>query len=433
MKKSISMLLVVGMVASLVMGCSTSSETTSETTGVETSGEAVEETEEVVITIFHKMSEEGKQNALQTLADNFSAEHEGVTFDIQSTDSGEYTTSLKTKISAGEAPDIMFGRPKSNTEFIEAGAVMDLSDQDYISSMQEEALPSLTVDESIYGIAMDVTAIGILYNKDVFDEYGLEVPTTLTEYDEVIATLEENGVTAFARGYQDSWTAQCEYQSNVYYVLSEYPDFFGDIQSGETSFSDYPTVVAALEVMKDHLTYSNDDIFGTSDQAAYEMVATGEAAMINQGFWGASVLQSISPDTNFGFFAPPISDDIEPLAMAFTDDAFMISETSEHKDICNEFFAYMLSEEGAQIWFEEAGQIPYTTGIDTSLITDQITLDVLSYIESGETYGYEDGETFDGTLDAVHKEYMELFPAIAADTEIEDFIEQLDAEFDAMR
>lgn len=435
MKRILVLLLALVLTLGVATGCGNQS-SKEETDGSESNDNATESDsdseDQVVLTIFHHMGEEPKRQALQGLADAYTKMHPEVTFDIQSIDYGQYSSILKTKISANESPDIIFRRPKSLPELVEAGHIMDLSDQDYINNMEEAALPCLTIDGKVYGVVLDVTAIGVFYNKDVFDKLGLEVPTTLDDYNKVIATLEENDILPFARGYKDSWTAQMEFQSDQFYVLKDDPNFFGAIASGEKKFSDYPQVAESLERWKERLNHGNKDIFGTPDQRAVEMVATGEAGMLNQGFWSLSSLQEISPDTEFGFFAPPISNDGEPQLHAFGDDGFMISETSKHKDIANDFFAFMMSEEGAKIWADVSGQISYVKNAE--LANESLAAkNLLSYIASGNTFGQEDAATFSGQMDATYKEYQELFPAVKDTQSVEDFIAELDAQFDAIR
>lgn len=393
---------------------------------------STDSSDKVVLTIFHHMGEEPKRNGLDALATAFTKEHPEVTFDIQSIDYGQYTSILKTKISAGDSPDIIFRRPKSLPELVEAGQIMDLSNEDYVNNMEPAALPSLTIDGKVYGVALDVTAVGVFYNKDVFDKLGLEVPKTEDEYFNCIKVMEDNNIIPIARGYKDAWTAQLEYQADQFQILNDNPDFFGSIARGDKKFSDYP-IADTLKRWSKRLEHGNDDIFGTPDSRAVEMVATGEAGMITQGFWSLGSLQSISPDTEFGFFALPVSNDPDytPLLHAFADDGFMISETSKHKEEANEFFAFMMSPEGAKIWTETSGQISYVkdVGVDYPSLAAK---DFLSYIQSGNTVGQEDTETFAGQMDATFKENQELFPAVK-DTDPVKFIQDLDAEFDAIR
>ena len=45
-----------------------------------------------------------------------------------------------------------------------------------------DALPSMKVDDNYYAMPWHKQAMGIIYNKGLFDEKGWEVPTTFTEY-----------------------------------------------------------------------------------------------------------------------------------------------------------------------------------------------------------------------------------------------------------
>lgn len=44
-----------------------------------------------------------------------------------------------------------------------------------------------------YGVPLDANSFNALYNKDLFEQLGLSVPTTLSEFDHVCRTLQETG------------------------------------------------------------------------------------------------------------------------------------------------------------------------------------------------------------------------------------------------
>ena len=60
----------------------------------------------------------------------------------------------------------------------------------------------VSVGEKVYGVPVDRSIAGVFYNKDMFDEYQLKAPTTLSEFNEIIRTFEEQGVVPFVRAYK---------------------------------------------------------------------------------------------------------------------------------------------------------------------------------------------------------------------------------------
>lgn len=443
MKKGLAILLFAIMMATMFVGCSKTTDKSTDA-GATTAAAAEEKTteavteaatesvEKVTLSIFHHMSEENKRNGIEKLAEAYTALHPEITFDIQAIDFGQYATILKTKISAGETPDIMFGRPKAYSDLVGAGHIMDLTSQPYIDSIVPSALPCLTIDGKIYGIALDVSAMGAFYNKDIFEANGLKAPTNIDEYQNVLDVLKNAGVTPIARGFKDAWTAQVDFFTDAHQLLVKYPNMYGDITAGTKKFADYPELVGVYDRWAKHLEYSNDDIYGTDYSKSLEMFATGQTAMVNQGLWALGDIRKIAPDGNFGFFAVPGSNDANEVKLtAFADDAFMGSSSTKYPEQVNAFLEFVVSPEGAGIWSDVAGQVSYAKS-STTVYTDQVILDFLSYIDAGKVVGQEDGPTFSGQMDATFRESMELFPSLE-DKDAAKFIANLDAEFDAIR
>ena len=75
-------------------------------------------------------------------------------------------------------PDVIFGQPKSYTDLIDNGLIKDLSGEDFVSRLSESSTNCVTYNGGIYGVALDQMANVVFYNKDIFEEQGLSVPTT---------------------------------------------------------------------------------------------------------------------------------------------------------------------------------------------------------------------------------------------------------------
>lgn len=83
---------------------------------------------------------------------------------------------------------------------------------------------------------------------------------------------------------------------------------------------------------------------------AVERFAGGERPMFINGGWIYADVVAASDD-EFGFFAIPWSNtpDENKLEVAL-DDAFIVSNTTQHKDEVFAFLSYMMSDEAAQMW-----------------------------------------------------------------------------------
>lgn len=69
------------------------------------------------------------------------------------------------------------------TDYIE-----DLSDQDWVSHAVEGSLDAVTIDGKVYGIPVSVEGYGLVYNKDIFKDAGIDA-STLMSYDAIDAAF----------------------------------------------------------------------------------------------------------------------------------------------------------------------------------------------------------------------------------------------------
>lgn len=387
----------------------------------------------VVITIFHHMSEQSKRDGLDNLIALFKAKHPDVVVEVEATDFSNFSATLKTKIAAGDAPDIIFGRPKGYMELVKAGQIMDLSGQPFLSSIAPTAISSMKVDGKVYGLPMDVQSMGVYYNKDLFAANGWKVPETYTEFINLCKAIEAKGMIPLAFGFKDAWTAQVVYQSDFSgRPLSTIPNFYRDTMSRAKKFVDYPELIQSFERYAERLKYGNKDPFSIDYSRQLAMVATGEAAMVMQGNWSVGAIRSANPDGNIGYFLNPSSDKAdENLLNIAVDDAFMVSSQSSSKEIVMDFLATFASAEGAKTWAETAKVIPVVQNLVLDDI-DPMIKDIQSYIESGRTYNFESHDVYSGQYNQTFRQFQEEFAA-DPDRDAYTYAERLDKEFDKIK
>ena len=97
------------------------------------------------------------------------------------------------------------------SNFIDANMLMDISDYDGLEMIKENYLAinkdlEFVPQEGIYAVPYAANAAGILYNKDMFEENGWEIPTTWNEFISLCETIEESGKHPLYFGFKDTWT-----------------------------------------------------------------------------------------------------------------------------------------------------------------------------------------------------------------------------------
>ena len=120
------------------------------------------------------------------------------------------------------------------------GALMDLSELESVQNLREIVLAANTVDGKLVAIPQEVVAYGLFVNKDLFDQYQLELPETPEEFLECCRVFKENGIETpvganrwwletfvFAQAYADLYNG-----GNVEAEIAA-------LNSGEARYSDY--------------------------------------------------------------------------------------------------------------------------------------------------------------------------------------------------
>ncbi len=399
-------------------------------TSAETSKDAAEK---VVLKVFHFTNEEAGRTKMDKQFAAVTAKYPDITFDIQGIDFNQFPNILKTKIAAGDAPDIFQGRPAQFADLIKAGHVMAMDGQPFLGNVSPAALESMKVDGKTYSVGTVLEGMGIFYNKDIFTKYNITVPTTHSELIAAAEKLKANGIIPFAHGFKDGWTAQADFQSDFYGLpLSQKPEIYMDIVAGKTKFADYPEFKASLQRYRDRLQFSSGDDFGTDYAKSVSMLANGDAAMNIQGTWAISEYRKINKDANLGFFATPNSDTPGEAVLGLgASGTWLVSSQTKSPDAVWKFFEQLTSPEGAAIDTADGAVISAVKGAPTTGL-DPLVVDVLKISDSGKVYNYEAKDIFTGQFDATFRKFQEEFAA-DKNRDVDAYIKKLDAEFDSIR
>ncbi len=107
----------------------------------------------------------------------------------------DHNLRLQNAISAGSgAPDVAQLEYQALPQFVLPGSLVDLTDYgfaDLEDRYTASTWGSVTIQDGIWGLPQDSGPMALFYNKRVFDEHGIEVPTTWDEYVEAGRALHE--------------------------------------------------------------------------------------------------------------------------------------------------------------------------------------------------------------------------------------------------
>lgn len=181
-KRAIGGIALTGIAALTLASCSGGSDEPVDT------GEALEEGGTITVWAW--------EPSLDPVVEAFEAAHEGVTVDLVNVGTGiDSYTALQNAISAGQGlPDVAQVEYYALPQFALQGSLADLTpfgaadlDGDYAPGPWD----SVHSGEEIIGLPMDSGPMALFYNKALFDEFGIEVPTTWEEFAEAGRAFQE--------------------------------------------------------------------------------------------------------------------------------------------------------------------------------------------------------------------------------------------------
>ncbi len=356
MKKMVAFGMTAILGASMLAGCGSSSDSSSD----EKSGSSKGKTE-----LTFGIWDENQRPAMEKLIEAYEKENENVTVKIQLTPykGGEYWTKLEAAAGGGTAPDVFWLNVLHLDAYQEGGILDDLSsaiaDSDINDNFSETLVNNYVREGKNYAVPKDFDTNALWYNKELFDQAGVEYPTDDMTYDDLVALATElkdklpEGTYAFACPVDfQTWYYQTVY-ANGGWILND--------DATETGYEDEKTqegIQCWIDMIDAGLSPSAATLAETSADAMFE---GGQLAMNFAGSY--MVPEYASNDTikdKINCVEIPTFNGVEDNCINGL--GYAVYEGSKNKEEAEKFAIWLGSAEAQQIQGE--------TGVVISARTD---------------------------------------------------------------
>ncbi|GAA4902335.1 extracellular solute-binding protein [Tessaracoccus lubricantis] len=299
--------------------------------------------------------------------DDFTAET-GVNVKGTYAEAGALGEQIRIQVTSGTAPDLFrsapgYAAPSSVLNLASEGALRDLSDQPWAEHVPESFSRLQSADGKTYAFPTYGQAMLAFYNKDVFEEVGVEPPTTWPEFIEVLDELKAAGKVPIALGLADNYIMQfLPFALAGTLVDGLEPDFYEKIDAGETSFVESEGWRKTFELFFGLIEdgYTTPNPLGMPGDPAMQSVGNGEAAIVVMPSAASPVLAGLMAggEERMGSFAVPATDDASETVVPFTPDYLVVNADAKNPDAALAFLEYISEPERTAQWAEEVGAIP---------------------------------------------------------------------------
>lgn len=351
-------------------------------------------------------------------------ENPNVKVDVQCMDTDSYKTIIKTKLASNDAPDIMpIFAEADYFSYYENGYLEDLSDMtDILDRLNDGAISSfVTDDDGILGIPYVQQFLLAFYNKDMFAEHNLTVPTTWEELVNCCETLKEAEITPVVQGHKDTWVTQMlTYSLNATSVQDADPTFYEGTADGTNKFSDNEGWMDTLTKYSSMVEngYMNAGSLGMTSEQMYEAFINQDAAMTFTGTWADQSIADLNPEFEVGGFAIPAEGGSTAYPASITS-GWGISAASENIDAAKELLTYILSKEALETY--ASGEL-FCFKDTTAAVSDAL-LEVIAQTADMTGYSYDNVYFASGVQEVMFASIQEM---IGGDKTPEEVLNDMD-------
>jgi raffinose/stachyose/melibiose transport system substrate-binding protein len=281
----------------------------------------------------------------------FEASHPDIHVEFNPTAPTEYNAALNSRLEGGTAGDIITCRPfDASLDLYNKGYLEGLND--IVGGFSDVAKSAWTTDDgsTTFCVPMGSVIHGFIYNKEIFDELGLEPPTTVDEFYAVLDAIKADGqYVPLDIGTADQWESATMGFQNIGPTYWKGEEGRQALIKGTGKFTDEPYVKTWEELAK-WAPYLSDGYQAQKYPDSQNLFTLGRAAIYPAGSWDITTFET-QGDFEFSAFKPPVVSEGDTCYISdHTDIGIGLNAASEHKEAAKTFLEWVASPEFATIF-----------------------------------------------------------------------------------
>ncbi|MFD7311762.1 sugar ABC transporter substrate-binding protein [Promicromonospora sp. NPDC059942] len=288
-------------------------------------------------------------------------EETGATLDVEFVEWGDAHDRFVTSIAGGTTPDVAETGTTWTPEFADAGALAPLDEYVDTAGVTDDLVEGLvdagTYDGQLYGMPWYAGVRSLVYNTELFEQAGVEPPTTWAEIEDAAAALKKEFPDKIAVAVPGD--AEFTVYPWVWGAGGEVATLDGDTW---TSGLDSPEAQEGIGFWTGLATegdYSSAGATTWRETDVLDSFAAGDVGMAVMGSWTPGAIVEANADMEGKFAAVPIPGQEGGIAPSVLGGSHLsVFETADDKDLAWTFVEMMTTGEFAQQWAEQSGYFP---------------------------------------------------------------------------
>lgn len=337
------------------------------------------DSDDKTLTIWHYESDESAMGQAWAKAiEIFEDENPDVEVVVEKQTFEQIQKNAKIVLTGDDVPDVMEYNKGNATagQLASQGLLTPLTDaakeRGWDTTLSGSLQTTATYDENglmgsgdWYGVPNYGEFVGVYYNKDMFAQHGLEIPTTLAELEAAMATFQAAGITPLAEAGAEYPLGQLWYELVLANADQEFIDAY-QLFDGDVDFQG-PEMTQATETLADWIDkgyIASDSAALTAEDMGVSFINGTYPMMVSGSWWFGRIVEEM--DADWGQFNFPGN----TLQVGSSGNLWVVPTNADSKSLAEEFIDITLRPEVQNI-LGEAGGLPVAG--DVSAITDERT------------------------------------------------------------
>lgn len=268
-------------------------------------------------------SSSGSDKAFAEVNEAFMKKYPDVKVEFSAVPNENFNSTRSSRLTAGNV-DVTLAQPRDVPAFAkdvsasddnvaaDAGLFVDLTDEAFMKNFTPTVLDATTYNGKQYTVPTGLSYYsGVYYNKKMFADLGLEVPTTWTQFTAVATALQGAGITPLGIGGKDSWPAGLAMLAAVqglYPTAADKDALATGLWDNSLRLTD-GTQLAVLDRVDSLYKMAQKNFAGVGYDAIPSGFAAGDFAMTVDGTWNQTTIDAaVGGAFDYGYFPLPASD-----------------------------------------------------------------------------------------------------------------------------
>jgi alpha-glucoside transport system substrate-binding protein len=316
--------------------------------------------------------------SIKAVLDGFKEKNPNVT--VKYRPSTNLTQDLSTAVEGGKPPDLAaIPSPGIAKDYQARGAIkpIEFARSDVEGNFSQDWVDLSSIDGKLYGVFFKGSNKStVWYNKQAFENAGVEAPETWDDLTKASETLKASGVPAFSIDAGDGWPLTDIFEN--LYLRQAGADKYRQLADHEIPWTD-PSVKETLQLMS-ALFKDSDNIVGGTSGALQTQLTNSIAAVFSNPPKGALTFMGdfapgvvagqtkSKPGTDFDFFDFPSVGDTEGV-VAGGNIVIMFNDSPAAQALVK----YLASAEAGEVWAKRGGFSSPNKNVSEDSYPDEIT------------------------------------------------------------